>query len=211
MHPTTVRRPYENPEIDRIFGVFLEKQTYRNLAYLLLSFPLGLVYFLVLVPTLAISVSLMFVFAGFPLLLGVLLFAEQLLGFERFLIRSMLRGDILARRPTVPENRRLFARLGQRLAQGRTWRGLFYLLLRFAMGLASFVLVIVLIPVSLGLVLAPLLAALGVPIEITGIPTEILDQSLLCCSAGAVLALISAHILNGWTGLWKRIAISLVS
>ena len=35
--------------IDRVFGAVLQKQTYRNMAYLLLSFPLGIAYFVLLV------------------------------------------------------------------------------------------------------------------------------------------------------------------
>jgi hypothetical protein len=45
----TATQPYDASAIDRIFGVVLEKQTYKNIGYLLLSFPLGLLYFLIII------------------------------------------------------------------------------------------------------------------------------------------------------------------
>ncbi len=202
---------YENSPIDRIFGVVLEKQTYKNMGYLLLSFPLGSLYFAILVPGISLSFSLMILVVGFPLLLGVLLLSDHLLRFERFLLRTILNEPVHLerRRPLTPE-RRIFVRLGERLAQGHTWRGLLYLLLRFAMGLVSFVLVVVLTPVSLLLISLPLTYRF-IPVHMFDRTVTNFDQALICCSTGAILALVSTHLFNGWTALWKRVATALLS
>jgi hypothetical protein len=201
---------YENSPIDRIFGVVLEKQTYKNMGYLLLSFPLGLFYFVILVPGISLSVSLMFIVAGFPLLLGVLLLSDQLLRFERYLLRTVLNQPMFLERRRFAHEQRIFARLGERLAQGYTWKGLLYLLLRFAMGLVSFTLVVVLTPLSVLLISLPLTYK-WIPVHLFDRTVTNFDEALICCSMGAILALVSTHLFNAWTALWKRIAAVLLS
>lgn len=207
----TATQNYETSSIDRIFGVVLEKQTYKNIGYLLLSFPLGLLYFLIVVPGISISFSLMFIVVGFPLLLGVLLLSDRLLSFERYLLRSILNYPVHLERARPTPNRRLFAQVGQRLAQAYTWKGLFYLLLRFGMGLVSFALVMFLVPLCLFLMTVPLTYQWGHIHIFDDVTVTTFDQALICCSLGAILTLISTHLLNGWTGLWKRIAARLLS
>lgn len=202
----TATQPYETSVIDRVFGVILEKQTYKNIAYLLLSLPLGLLYFLIIVPGLSISLPLLFVVVGFPWLLAILLVSDQLLNFERFLLRSVLGHRVVVERPRLNPERRIFARLGERLAQGYTWRGLLYLLLRLGMGVISFALVVTLVPVSLLLVTLPLTYQ-WIPVKIhSDLMVTNIDQAMLGCSLGAVLVLASAHVFNAWTRLWKRVA-----
>ena len=201
---------YGNSPIDKIFGVVLEKQTYKNIGYLLLSFPLGLLYFLILIPGISLSFSLMFIVAGFPLMLGVLLLSDHLLSFERYLLRTVLNQPVFLERRQLPPHGRIFARLGERLAQRYTWKGLFYLLLRFGMGLVSFILVMVLAPVSVALITLPVTYRFG-DMHIFGTTVATFDQALICCTIGAILALVSTHLFNAWTGLWKRVAAALLS
>jgi hypothetical protein len=201
----TATQPYDASAIDRIFGVVLEKQTYKNIGYLLLSFPLGLLYFLIIIPGMSISFSLMILIVGFPLLLAILIISDRLLNFERFLLRAVLGYHLAKERPRLSPERRIFAHVGQRLAQGYTWRGLFYLILRFGMGLVSFAMVAALVPASLFLLAAPLMYQFG-SMHIDDVKVTTFDQALICCSLGAVLVLVSAHLFNAWTGLWKRVA-----
>jgi hypothetical protein len=201
---------YGNSPIDQIFGVVLEKQTYKNIGYLLLSFPLGLLYFAILVPGISISFSLMFIVVGFPLLLGILLLSDQLLRFERFLLRTVLNQPVHLERRRLSPERRIFASLGERLAQGYTWKGLLYLLLRFAMGLVSFALVAVLAPASVLLLSLPLTYRFFT-VHLFERTVTNFDQAVICCSMGAILALGSTHLFNGVTAVWKRVAQSLLS
>jgi uncharacterized membrane protein len=65
----------------QMFGVYLEPRTYLNLVYLLLQFPLGLVYFLYIVPAVLIVAVLFITWVGIPL--GIL-FLISIFGLSWF-------------------------------------------------------------------------------------------------------------------------------
>ena len=54
------------------FTVALKAQTYLNLLYLLLSFPLGAAYFIFLTTSLVFGISLIFVFVGFLIFIALM-------------------------------------------------------------------------------------------------------------------------------------------
>ena len=58
--------------LGNIFGVFIQLQTYLNILYLLLAFPLGLGYFVFLVTGLALGLGLFITWFGIVILLLVL-------------------------------------------------------------------------------------------------------------------------------------------
>ena len=58
-------------------------QTYRNILYLLASFPLGLCYFIFLITALSIGVSTLIVWIGIPILLLTVGAWWGLAAFER--------------------------------------------------------------------------------------------------------------------------------
>ena len=49
---------HHDSEIDRIFGPVLQVRSYKNLLYLAMSFPLGLLYFVTMITGLSISAGL---------------------------------------------------------------------------------------------------------------------------------------------------------
>ncbi len=51
----------------QVFGVYFEKKTYLNLVYLLLQFPLGITYFLYIVPAVLVIAVLLITWVGIPL------------------------------------------------------------------------------------------------------------------------------------------------
>jgi len=51
----------------RFFSVFTELQTLLNLVYLLLAFPLGIAYFVILVTAISTSAGLLITIVGAPL------------------------------------------------------------------------------------------------------------------------------------------------
>jgi uncharacterized membrane protein len=65
----------------KIFGVYVERQTYLNLIYLLLQFPLGLIYFLYIVPAILVILVLLITLVGIPL--GIL-FLVSIFGLSWF-------------------------------------------------------------------------------------------------------------------------------
>lgn len=84
-----VRRP--NTDDFRWFvGVPLRPQTYLNLLYLGLAFPLGIAYFVFVVLGLSLGVSLAIFVVGIPILLLVVLAALGIAAFERWLADRLL-------------------------------------------------------------------------------------------------------------------------
>lgn len=138
-----------------MFGVIFERQTYRNLGYLLSAFPLGLIYFVLLVTGMSLGLGLSIIWVGIPILM-IMLMAVQALGrFERELASKVLNVEIVP--AAYPEGRSGF--MGQFKAyasSATTWQAFIYLLLKFPFGLLSFCTAVVSIALTVGLLTAPL-------------------------------------------------------
>ncbi|MFA9416029.1 sensor domain-containing protein [Natrinema sp. HArc-T2] len=157
-------------------GVAARKRTYANMAYLFLTFPLGIGYFTVLVTGFAIPVGLLFAIveiarsdpfallvAGIPIALVMVclgvpvafctLFASiELSALERRLADRLLGTDIPTTDPAT--GLRTWAR--RVVADRGTWKGVGYLFSKFVLGIASFVLLVVGMTVTYTLIAAPL-------------------------------------------------------
>src|SRR5271154_6650335 len=127
--------------LDIIFGPATSAQTYLNLAYLLLAFPLGIAYFVFLITGLSLAGGLLIIFVGVPILIGVFLGCLGLGAFERVMARGMLHVSIPPP-PTVPRGPGLFAKLKALFADPLTWKSLLYLILKFPFGIAVFVVLV---------------------------------------------------------------------
>jgi len=55
--------------VKQFFGVVTRGETYLNIIYLLLAFPLGTAYFVFLVTGLSLGLSLLIIWVGIPILL----------------------------------------------------------------------------------------------------------------------------------------------
>ena len=55
----------------RYFGVVAREETYLNLIYLVLAFPLGTVYFVFLVTGISVGIGTAIIWIGIPILLAV--------------------------------------------------------------------------------------------------------------------------------------------
>jgi Putative sensor len=149
----------------------LEPRTYLNIAYLLLGFPLGLMYFVVLVTGLALGLGLSITLLGIPVLLSVVGFVWSFVWIERQAAAVVLglelpvrtppstRGDLGTPSGTVnsdqPSLARSWNRLRAYLASGVFWRGLAHLFIRFPLGLFGFVVAVTLLSFSAGLIGMP--------------------------------------------------------
>jgi len=135
-------------------------QTYRNILYLLVAFPLGLSYFILLITGFATGLGTAIIGIGLALLLAMLWVSSMLAAFERLLVRGLIRVDIPApsgpRAPYFSRRQELIAFLRRPL----TWKSVIYLLAEFPFGIMSFCLTITLLSVSVSLMLFPLLSVI---------------------------------------------------
>ena len=125
----------------------------RRVGYLLLTLPLGILYFAVLISGLLSAVGGAFII-GIPLFVGLMYLWRALARFERRLLRALL--DVTIEdpyRPPVGTTR--LARIRDRFTDPATWRDLAYLLLLMPLGLVSFTLVTCIAGAAIGLVAMP--------------------------------------------------------
>lgn len=137
----------------RFVGVVAEPQTYKNLIYLLLTFPLGLSYFVTLVVMFSVGVALSFLLVGIPLVLVTVLVIHELTAVERWQARHLLGAEVSLIDEEPPEGpaeraKRVFLSVA-------TWRGFVFLMSKFFVGVA--VVSLLSFPVSIlgGLLIAP--------------------------------------------------------
>jgi hypothetical protein len=179
----------------------LQAQTYLNILYLLLAFPLGIFYFVFLVTGLSVGLSLIIIWIGIPILLLVLIGWWGMAAFERELAIRLLRVEIPPMKRETEPGLGLWARLKTYLGNPVTWKGLAYLFIKFPLGIFSFVVAITLVSVSLSFV--------AVPVAFPFVPEQILieadtggwvidtfGEALLVGVVGLVLALLSVYLMN---------------
>lgn len=219
-------RSYAHARSSRVvrsfLGVVSDAQTYKNLVYLALSFPLGVLYFSLLWTGLWVGVGTLVVAVGLPILVALLVLSDRVLVFERWLARRLLGRHVPLDRSDDPDDWTDYVRAP--LTDAGTWAGLFYLGSKFFVGLLTTVLLLILFSMAGVLVLTPLYydgANVGIhltgPIELTlsyavqfwdgveviTLPVTITSwhvttfwEALVFSGGGALLGLLTLHLCN---------------
>jgi hypothetical protein len=149
--PAPSRLP--RPSLRGFLGVPLRVQTYKNLLYLALSFPLGITYFAVLTVAISMGVSLSVLLVGVPLLVATLFLSNALAVVERGLATHLLGVDVPADRGTGES---IEDRIRTTLTDLGTWTGLVYLASKFFLGVGTFVFLTVGFTIAASLAATPL-------------------------------------------------------
>ncbi len=116
----------DKPTLKRIAG-----RTLRNLAYLLLSFPLGLFYFVILFTMIVVGLALVIVWIGVPVLLATIGLWWVLARFDRNLTNRLLGAGIPPMTRPTPVGRTITRRFWNHLKSPLTWTSLIYLFFKF--------------------------------------------------------------------------------
>lgn len=201
--------------LSRIFGVVIEGQTYLNILYLLLAFPLGLFYFIFFVVGFSLGLPLIILWVGFLILALVaagwwafILFERQqatwLLGVD---FPPLWRQDLSAK--TTWEKIKSYA------ANPVTWLGLLFLLLKFPVGIVTFSVCVSLIAITFAFVTAPLTFSF-LPLEIVFDWNAVWQidtfwEAVILFWIGLLVGLLTLHILNGMAWVLARLARYLLS
>ena len=212
----------ENPINARLAGVVLPEpasSTRDNILFLLLSFPLGLISFLIVVIGLSVGLGTIVIWIGLPILFATLFIIRGMAEAERRMVSSLLRIPMPYRMPQPAEPRLGFLRrFGRMLSDPYTWTSTIYMLLKLPLGILSFTLTVTLLVASAVLVFFPLgylisllvnviLLKYGIPSDGTMIPGFIeihgsfdpvmFARSFLGVPVGIVLWLFTRTVLNG--------------
>ncbi len=188
------------------FGAPLRGQTYLNMLYLFLAFPLGLIYFIFLVTGLSLGVGLAIVWVGLLVLLGVFAIWYGMLAFERVMAIGLLREQIPPMAPPAAPESGIWQQFTAALRNPVTWKGLLYLVLKFPLGVLSFIVLVSFLSTGLSLLLAPayysyLPPAMEMTINGTYFnPVWVLDtlqEAIIAAVAGIFVLLIGLQAFNG--------------
>lgn len=187
------------------FGVVIDRRPWLGLVYLLLAFPLGIAYFVLLVTGWSLGLGTLILWIGAIVLLGLIAFSFVLSLFER------LQTVWLLSTPVGPAWQRplaglgFWARLKALLANRVTWTGMLFQLLKFPFGVAAFVFVVTAFSLSGALLAAPIYYS-GSPPDFFWWVADTLPEALLCSLAGALLLVVSLHAVKGIAWAWGRLA-----
>lgn len=123
-----------------VLGVPFRRQTYGNLAYLALQFPLGIAYFTTLVTLLALGAGLSVILVGIPLLLGTLVLVTGVVRVEAVLADTLLSADVDSRPTAIDLSDGVLAYTQDLLLDVGTYVGLAFLLAKLFVGIVTFTL-----------------------------------------------------------------------
>jgi hypothetical protein len=201
------------------FEVYIKKQTYLNLVYLLLAFPLGLSYFIFLITGLSVGLGLLIIWVGILILLLVYAVWYGMLALERILAIYLLNEAIPPMIKRDLSGKSLWEKLAATLTSSVTWKGLFFLFLKFPLGLVSFVALTVFGSISAALLAAPLYYNTFSPeIDFTfeNVPVQSfwlidsLPEAMTACFVGFLLLTASLHLFNAMAKVSGKIAYGLL-
>ncbi|HEX7264025.1 MAG TPA: sensor domain-containing protein [Candidatus Dormibacteraeota bacterium] len=209
--------------IDAARRLMTDSRTYLRILYLILTFPLGLLYFVVIVTGLSVGLSLAIVIVGFGILILTLLTLLLFARMERQLAIHLLGARIRPMSVPDPNAKTAWQRLVKTLADPVTWKSLVYLMIEFPFGVFAFALGLTLLAVSVSLVLYPAIYV-GMTAEYlqdpsfasgTMFPGVTIDGTfhssvfvgfLLISAVGVGFTVASVAIMNGLGWLWARFA-----
>jgi two-component system phosphate regulon sensor histidine kinase PhoR len=196
-----------------ISDVAQDKQSYTNMLYLLVSFPLGLAYFVLLINAMVLGIATTFLIAIFLLPLFITIW-RNLAAFERRMAIQWLHVDIPPMSYPSPKQLTYWQKLQAQLTNSMTWKTLAYLLLKFPLGLFSFLITIVLLVLSIaisivtfsiGLLIAPFFMLFFLLQNISHMK-EWLQRYLWFALSGFGFFLLTLNLLNGLTYVYGQFA-----
>jgi len=197
-----------NNWLARFWGVIIRPQTYLNLAYLFLAFPLGVVYFVFLVTGLSLGFPLIIIWVGLIILAVVFAASWALTLFERQMAIWLLKVEIGPTGDPSDPGDDIWQRFKKYIGNSVTWKGLIFLLLKFPLGTVSFTLGTTLVVTALALVFSPI-ALIFFPnasVRFFGLDVHPAVAASIFFVIGILLVPISLHILNGLAYVYGQIA-----
>src|SRR6056297_2351102 len=112
-------------KLPNFFKVITKSQTYKNLGYLLLSFPLGIFYFVFLITGLSLGIGLIITWFGIPILFGTLLLWRLFGIFEIQQAKTIL--DINIPFTPIKKSKGIWKKIQSHLNDSFTWKSFAYL------------------------------------------------------------------------------------
>ncbi len=189
----------------KFFQVYAKSQTWSNLLFLFLMFPLGLFYFIVLISGLSVGVGLFILWIGVLILVATLLLSWVFIALERILAVNLLQAKIADLgnpiRPDAPFLEKLKTFVGNPVL----WKGIAYLFIKFPFGVIIFSVMATLLGVGLGFVAGPfILPFINFPSVIW--PFVSIPLGIIATAIGVILITTTLYLFNFLCTLFKSFA-----
>ncbi len=195
--------------LSTIFGVAARPQSYAQAFYSLIAFPLGTLYFIFLAVGLSLGLGLVLLWIGFLILAFVLVASWGLSAFERQQAIHLLHAEVPPMRRPAATDEDFGQQLKRYLTNPVTWKGPLFLLLKFPLGVISFVVMLTGLTLGGSLLLAPFYYRWSPP-DFYLWQADTLPEALVCSVVGAATLLISLHLANGMGWVWRQLAQALL-
>lgn len=209
--PTTP--PAKRGFLRSFFGVVADPRAYLSILFMFFSLATGIFYFTWLTTGLSVSLSLLILIVGLPML-GLFIASVRVIALVEGRLVEVMLGERMPRRPIL--NRKgegWWAQLKGWLADSSTWTTMLYMGLMLPLGIFYFTLFVTLFSVALSLMAVPILQwGFGLPIgHWDGAHHMLQDWAVPLVSLGGVLLLIlSMHLARGLGFVHGRIAKALL-
>lgn len=155
-------QPKRKSVLGQFFGVIVDPRTYGALFYMLLSLATGIVYFTVVTTGVSLSLGLMILIIGIPLLV-LFLGLIRVLSLVEGRIVEVLLGERMPRRPLYTQKGKgWLERIKEMFTDGRTWTAMLYFVLMLPLGIAYFTTAVTLLSMSLAFIAAPIAVWTGI-------------------------------------------------
>jgi hypothetical protein len=194
--------------------VMVDLQAYLNVGYLVIAFPLGVFYFVFLVSGLSLGLSTVIIWVGIPILLLVIVVWSALGDLERYMAIHWLKEDFSMLISLPKKGVDIWTRFKEFLTNPLTWKCMIYLFLKFPLGIATFVIMVVLVSLTLGFLTAPITYRLLPDFQIgislrAGLPQwhiDSLNDALIGMLVGLVLWPLTLQVTNGLAWIHAKFA-----
>jgi len=177
------------------FGIIAKPEPWLNILYNLISFPLGIFYFVFLLTGIVLGLSLLIIWVGIIILLAMILIWWYLSVFERELAILFCRVKIAPMKREEDEGKSLWGKFVLHLKQPVTWKGLLFLFMKFPIGILQFVVTVTIISVVGGLISAPFTYSY-IDMNIGSFYITSLSMAIYCCLLGIMLIFPVLHLFN---------------
>lgn len=186
------------------------KKFFKNLIYLLLSLPLGILYFVILVTGYSLGTGLSITLIGIPILVAMI-FVTYILGdLDRTLTSKLLNVKINKPEARPSNNDSASSILVAQLKSIQFWKELLYLILKMPLGIISFTIAVVFVTLSLALIFSPLIYIYVPNAQLTvlnGIEINNMRLALETSAAGLITGAFSVLLINGFARLMSSISV----
>ncbi|WP_440771953.1 sensor domain-containing protein [Natronorubrum sp. DTA28] len=201
------------------FGVPFRARTYLNLCYLLLAFPLGIVYFTAVTIGFSLGFGLLVTLVGLPLLVLTLIGTTVLAAFDARLTSHLVGVNAPLPESLRAENPRSLSRaedgvldaLAALVTAPTTWTSLVLVVAKFVYGILAFTVIVTAGSLVLAALAAPLVYAdPTITYTVGAYDVETLPAALVVSAAGVLGGFLAMHLWNGLAIAGGRLSAALL-